>query len=391
VAHDRGFGRLLGVSTLTLAVALTIGACGGAPASVAPSFTATPSATATPAPTPSPTPIDVAAMFVKIISSPDFTAAATIKGRLKIGTVDGDLTGVVTGGAGDSSQSLTITAGSFTQVTSSTKIGDTSWSRKSPGPWLEDLKTSTPKKDLSDFLRGLSAVVDLGVETRGGKSLHHLQASGGNEIAGETLGFDVATAKDAKFTIDFYATDDGTPAIIAITGAWTTVSGDTEVPTTVTYELSFSDVGTAQTVTPPEGVWVRYTSKTHHYTMAHPADWTVESEKGKDSYLLNGQGYVYVAVTPYTGSTAKFVTALKASYKAPFGGDPASEAKWTLGGQPAVRLIYRYTNDTGQDVTIADDITTRDGAGWEVFIATGGGTEDISVFDQFVATFEFTP
>jgi hypothetical protein len=124
--------------------------------------------------------------------------------------------------------------------------------------------------------------------------------------------------------------------------------------------------------------------------MAHPADWTVESTKGKDSYLLSGQPYVYVAVTPFTGSTAKFVTALKASYKTPFGGAPKTEAPTNLGGAAAVRLVYEYTNAQAQDVTIADDIVSRDGSGWEVFIATAGGAADVAVFDQFVSTFAFT-
>jgi hypothetical protein len=41
-------------------------------------------------------------------------------------------------------------------------------------------------------------------------------------------------------------------------------------------------------------------------------------------------------------------------------------------------------------VTIADDVISRNATGWEVFLATAGGHEDIDVFDQFVATFQFT-
>ena len=41
-------------------------------------------------------------------------------------------------------------------------------------------------------------------------------------------------------------------------------------------------------------------------------------------------------------------------------------------------------------MTLVDDVTVRDGTGWEVFVATTGGREDIPIFDQFVSTFRFT-
>ncbi len=41
-------------------------------------------------------------------------------------------------------------------------------------------------------------------------------------------------------------------------------------------------------------------------------------------------------------------------------------------------------------MTLADDIISRNGTGWEVYIATTGGADDVALFDQFVATFEFS-
>ena len=111
---------------------------------------------------------------------------------------------------------------------------------------------------------------------------------------------------------------------------------------------------------------------------------------GKDTYLLSGQGRVYVATTAYKGSTAGFASALKVSYRKPFGGDPSSETQRTLGGEAALRLAYQYRNAAGQDSFIVDDVTTRGGNGWEVFLATPGGTEDVAIFNQFAATFTFT-
>jgi len=380
------------VATLTLAIALAVAACGGATASLEPSATPTPAATPTAAPTPSPTPVDVSAAFVKQIVAPDFSATAVVTGQLMVGPVEGQITGDAVFSGPNSSVSLSITAGTFKQTTDSISVGTSSWSRKSPGPWLEDPTKPSGSTDTSigDVLKSIISVEDLGIETRAARQLHHLRSSSGNAIPPAVFGVDTATAREAKFTLDFYATDDGTPAVMAIAGTWTQLSGGAEVPTRMTFDIAFDDIGEPQTITPPDDVWVRYTSKNLDYTMAHPADWTVESTKEKDSYLLNGQGYVYVAVTPFKGSTAKFVTALEASYKTPFGGDPKSETPTNLGGVAAVRLIYEYTNEQAQGVTIADDIVSRDGSGWEVFLATGGGSEDIKVFDQFVATFAFT-
>jgi len=382
---SRDCSRHLAIPTLSLTIVLLVAACGGATVSVAPSATATPTA----APTPSPTPIDVSAAFVKIATAPDFSAAGTIAGTVKIGPVDGTITGDGLFDAPDSSGTTTLTAGTFKEVTNSATVGNESWTRKEPGPWLVDT-SPTAGEGLDDYLRSVGAVVDLGVETHAGRQLHHLRPKGGNKVSPEALGFDVGNAKDAVFTVDLYAAEDGMPAIMTVTGSWTTASGGTPVPTSMTFDLVFSDVGKPQTITAPDDVWVRYTSSKLGYTMAHPADWTVESTKDQDAYLLNGQGYVYVGVTPFKGSTAKFVTALKAAYKKPFKGEPKSETPTRLGGEAAVRLVYEFTNDSDQAVTVADDVVARDGTGWEVYLVTAGGPEDIDVFDQFVATFEFT-
>ncbi len=377
--------------SLAFACALAIAACGAPATSIAPSQVATAAPSATAAPTPSPSAADVSAAFVKQLVSPTFSGTATITGDMTIGPLGGDITGSGTYNGQDSNMKLTINVGTFKQETETTKIGTSTWSRKSPGPWLEVPAKAAGARDtsLGGILRSIVTVNDVGVESRDGRQLHHLQSAEGNELAAAAFGLDESAAKDAEFTLDFYATDDGTPAIMAIDGSWTQVNGATGVPATMSFDLVLDNVGEPQVIDPPEDVWVRYTSDLG-YTMAHPPDWTVASKKNQDRYLLNDQPYIYVAVTPYKGSTAKFANELKASYKKPFKGEPKSEAATVLGGQPAVRLIYQYRNDEDQDVTIADDVISRDGIGWEVFLATAGGPEDIDVFDQFVATFQFT-
>lgn len=390
---DRSARRSPAVATLTALAAIALAACGGAATSSAPAAPSQAPASPTAAPTPSPSAADVAAVFIEQLTGPSFNATAKIDGTMTVGPVDGTITGDGVVSGANSSMTLAIDAEVFKQTTESIRVGGTSWSRKDDGPWLEDpaKPAGSSNNSLGEMLQTTKSVTDVGVEARGGRQLHHLRPSGGNAIPPSMFGVDPATAKDAKFTIDFYATDDGTPAVVAIAGTWTSQgSGGASLPTEMAFDITLDEVGEPQVINPPEDVWVRYTSKALGYTMAHPADWTVESKKGQDTYLLNDQGYVYVATTPYKGSTAKFVTDLKASYKKPFQGDPTTEAPTRLGGQPAVRLVYDYTNDQGQAVTIADDVISRDGTGWEVFLATAGGPEDIEVFDQFVSTFQFT-
>jgi hypothetical protein len=379
-------------------VVVMVAACGGSTASPTAAPTPSPStavATATPAPTPSPSPADVSAAFVKAITAPDFNAAATISGTVTISGIEGTLSGDALK-VGDADQSTTVIeiAGNK-QTTDSIEVGPSSpggagaWKRQGSGPWVAQ-KPST-KPSLFESIAALSGIEDVGVVTKDGKSLHHLKPSASGEITPEALGFDVEGAKDPTFTMDLYATDDGTPAIIAINGSWTQVSDGTESPIDIDVEYAFSEPSATQTIVAPPDPWTLYTSSTFTYEMAHPDAWTVESAKDKDSYLLDGQPYVYVAPQKVAKSLTltQFADALKKVYKPQFG-TPTSVTDTRLDNQPAKRLIFEFTNKAKQDVTLVDDVAVRDSMGWEVFVATTGGTDDIPIFDQFVSTFHFT-
>ena len=96
--------------------------------------------------------------------------------------------------------------------------GAKSWTRQDQGPWVEREPKDQPS--LFETIEALSGIEDVGVVMKDGKPLHHLQAKGGNEISPEALGFDIEGATDPSFTLDLYATEDGTPAIIAVNGSW---------------------------------------------------------------------------------------------------------------------------------------------------------------------------
>ena len=376
-------------STGLLLMVVLVAACGSSASSLAPSVAPTVASTPTAIPTPSPSPVDVPAAFVEAMADPTFSATATITGTLTVGKVDGHIIGSALFSGANSSQSLTITTSGYMQQTESVQIGDASWSRQAPGPWLKDPAKPVGQNDsLNGILKTLSTVQDLGIESRGGEPLHHLRSSKGNAVPPSVFGVTSGTTRDAVVTLDFYATDTGAPAILAIDGSWIQVDGATEVPTRMAFDIALGDIGKPQTIVAPDDVWVRYSSKVHHYTMAHPADWTVKTEEFLDTYLRDGVPVVYVAIGPYTGTTAALVTALKKTYAKDLG-DPAGETATRLGGQPAVRLTYTGKSAAGMDTTLADDIISRDGTGWEVYIATTGGAADLALFDGFVASFEF--
>ena len=373
---------------LVAIVAILAAACGDPNGSPTPA--ATPIATPAP-PTPSPTPADVSADFVRIIGAPDFSARADIAGTVSFGTTAGQLTGDAVFAGPSSSLTMEIDLGGTTQETASVTVGSKHWERDSPGPWLAGPDADPSQGSLTGMLEAIASAEDLGVVAKDGRQLHHLRPTDGGSISPAAVGFDVEGATDVAFAMDFLATDDGTPAIIGIDGSWTQTEGDAAVPVAIDFEFALSEVGTPHSVSPPDDVWTVNRSKTFPYTMAHPATWTVESSKTEDAYAIDGQPYVYVAPQKLAKALAvdDFVASLQAFYQDDFG-KPTSQVATTLGGQPAVRMIYAFTNAQGQDVTFVDEVTVRGRTGWEVFLVTAGGADDIPIFDQFVATFAFT-
>jgi hypothetical protein len=374
------------------AIALGIGAvgCDPTPPPTA-SPTAIPTAVASPSATPSPSPAAVTTEFLRIVAAPDFSATAAVSGTVTIAGTAGGITGDAVFAGPDASLAMTIALAGASRETASVSIGRQHWERHSPGPWLAKPDADPLTGSLSGMLAAIASVEDLGVVARDGRQLHHLRPQGGGTISPATIGFEVDGATDAVFSMDIYTADDGTPAVLGINGAWTQAQGDAAVPIGIDVAFAFEAVGAPQTVAPPVGVWTVSTSTTFPYSMAHPPDWTIESSKTEDAYAVDGQPYVYVAPQKLAKgvSVDEFSASLQDFYLDDFG-KPTSVVARPLGGQPGYRLTYRFTNDRGQDVTFVDDITVRDRTGWEVFLVTAGGAEDIPIFDQFAATFRFT-
>jgi hypothetical protein len=374
------------------ALSLVLAACGGSTTSQPPISVALPS---NGGPSASVSAADVKAAFLDAIADPKFAGKATISGSITLAGIDGEVSGDWTFDGPDSHISTTISLPGNEETNESITIGPDGWERRGDGPWLEREKAPDPSKSFTRMLAVLSGIEDRGIESKDGVELHHFQPANGGDVPPDALGFENALTRDAKATADFYATDDGTPEIFIFHVTWTQAIGGQDAAVTMDMQMDLDQIGSAQSIQPPgeDEVWRRYKSSLG-YTMAYPPGWTVSHAKTEDSYLIDNQGYVYVALQtlPSGEKLSSFQGDLMASYKQQFGTEPDSRESTRIGGLPAFRLVYHFKNKSDQDVALVDVGTLHAGQGWEVFILTlAGGTEsdDIDVFDDFVSTFTF--
>jgi hypothetical protein len=282
--HSRA-GSLLSLVTAGLLVA----ACGGSPAASAdPGPTASPVAV-TPAPTasPSPTPVaDVSKLFTAQLVNPQFEGAGPISGSMTIGNLAGSIAGTMQMKGKDTTFEMTIEIPNVLSSTSaSVEVDGTEYTSKDGGPWF---KAEAPATD-----SGLSTAVsvaaltatDAGIVTMQGQQLHHMVPGNAGTITAADLGMTDPSMADAKGTLDFYARDDGSLAVMSVGLEWTVDSGGTPVPVAMTLDFAFDENPTVS-IAPPDEIWTRYTSKQHAYTIGYPADWQLIKSESADEMDL---------------------------------------------------------------------------------------------------------
>lgn len=399
--------RRSGLAT-ALATLLVVGACGTttptppssvgpsvAPASVAPSVAPTAAPTAAPTPAPTPTPLDAVTPFLAAIGMPGFTARATVSGMLVVGTATSPIAGTYDVSGTDYHRALKIGAG--TKVTTKHLIVSESaaYTATGDGPWFEAAFPAAGS-GLASVLHSIQVVVDRGVETKNGRQLHHLVATGAL-LPPAVLGLTDPSITAVTGTLEFWVSDDGTPQVIGATGAWTQKSGkDPAAPATLTAELAVASGG-AVAVTAPEMVWKRVKSTRYRYSMAYPTDWEYEKGSGtKWDYFqspdvnyvgmhsLSNQGYslnaivsAFIRYEPRSSGISKFKVESNKAAK--------------LADVRARRLEYRekYKGDT---YYVIDVVSVHKGRVYDIeYVSLRKLTaEDRALFDQFLSTFQFT-
>ncbi|HEX4897637.1 MAG TPA: hypothetical protein VFV53_04690 [Candidatus Limnocylindrales bacterium] len=389
------------LATVLLATALLVAACGGSGSSIE-------LATPTLRPTPTPTPLDVGQAFLDRVSEPGFTAKITLSGTMEMG-VSATVTGTISGSGEDSRTLIELDFGDTSIETETITVDGTTYSRTEPGPWLEATTSSAglppappsasgvPAADdvtLTAWLRRLQTIRDLGVETRNGERLHHLSV-GREPVPPAVIGFDSPMFIDPSLTIDFYARDDGTPAVFAVEGSWRQIVGAEEVTVDLAMDMTLSMIGIPIAIKAPRDVWVTYESPLG-YSMSHPEDVTVESRDGYDVYLqdkFDGYELIYVDSWPEAAglSTGGFRDALL-EYVGDSWGDPTmTPVAYSLAGEPAYFARFKYAYDDGSPATVIDVMAMHEDIGWEITLNTDPSWEtiDTNLLKRFLATFAF--
>jgi hypothetical protein len=366
-------GSLERIAALTTAL-IVVTAC-GAPATQPGSPSAAPSVVAI---TPSPAPtVDVAAAFGRKLVA-GLHGTGTISGAVSVGTLEFPVTGSIAVAGQDSKTTVVVQVAGQPQASSNLSVAGKRYTSTQDGPWFEN--TSPVNTSFtSAFTNAAATVVDMGVETKLGRSLHHLVPKGGSGITGEQLGMTDESMRDAAGDLEFYAQEDGTLAVLSMALAWTQKSAGADLPAKMQLDLSFDSV-TDPTIAPPDDVWKRYTSDRYHYSIGYPDVWTVFKDIGEADVIGSSAtefSFVLLEVQPkpLTDDLQSYVDAwtkaTRQSYKKlKFTVDESI----TVGGQPAHRFAY-HDRIQGNDVYSVFTLLIRGRDGYQIGLIGPKGQE----------------
>lgn len=368
--------------TLTVLLALGLVACGGG-------TTTAPAPSPTPTPTPTPAPFDVGAAFLDIVTNDVFSGRIDMTGTMELG-VTAEISGSIDTAGEDTKMVFTTTVAGTSQTSETVTVDGVTYTRTNAGPWLvkEDEGSASSGNGFSAWLRSLKKVEDLGVVTKDGDQLHHLKPD--KPLPDDA--FLGSAMNDAEFTIDLYAKDDGTPAVFTIDGSWSQEINGQPFKVEMTMDMAFSKLGASIAVLKPSDVWTRSESALG-YSMAHPADFSVETRDGYDAFVKGREDWFYVTTWPDASglSADGFRDAVIANYAPDFGQPVITPTASTLAGEPAWAVAWQFTNDSGEVNRLHGVLAMHANVGWEVSLLTlpEVETDDLTLFNTSLTTFQF--
>ena len=244
-------------------------------------------------------------------------------------------------------------------------------------------------------MRSILDVTDVGIETRQGQALHHLEPRDRASIPMSAIGATTSTG-DGVVTVDFYVKDDGTPVVMAIEASWTQVNGAATMAASMAVDYTFSNVGGRIAIAPPEEVWATFTSKRFGYSIAYPSDWEAHPSAGKtkpDELLGADSTGVYVNRYATKGATLNQVTAgylaeLKRTSKAKVTSNTAT----SVDGLRARRVEWSATFD-GTRVWEIDTLVVHGKQAYYIGYATleKPTATDRTIVENLIASMAFSP
>jgi hypothetical protein len=291
---------------------------------------------------------------------------------------------------------VTVTLAAGKRTTSDTITTDTKEYTKKFGQWFETPKTSSGS-DFGKILAATGGFVDAGMDTRDGKSLHHLTLADASKITGTDIGLPIGVAASAKVTVEGWADDTGTPIAMRVNASWDQpTSGGATTPAQMVIDMAFN--GTAATAAEPTGsdLWVMKKSKFFTYTMGVPSDWTYV--KGTKKYFDAWNGFdtgAQVGGYAAKGWTTNTWTAYAIKHPTSWMSDikkahsSSSTATHVAGTAARTFLMWGTVKSTVWYHQVA--ITSHGGKIWTIVYATPRKptAEDKAMFASFLASFSF--
>lgn len=390
--------RRLAMMAVTVILTVGLASCGGAASPSASSSADASDAAATTTASPTASPIDIAEAFATKVRG-SLTFSAELSGYVRVGGVEGEMSGELQAVGGDVHNLTVITfPGLPPQETETIAVDGKSYKRTAQGYWLQS-EGGAGGSGTDPVSMALSNADDLevvGTEEHDGETLHRIESNDPPDITPETLNITDPSVTDFAAEVAFLAKDDGTPAGIVFTASWT--QGPADAPVPAEFELRYMTVDRIGEIEAPDDPWALYRSAELGYQMAYPADWDVTFEPAAaefpESDLYFGPVDGQVDVIRYTdlgGALANEWFRASADFlTTTFGTAPEVLATLSLAnGLEAQILAGHYTEGAltyfyQQGVVFGGDVA------WDVYwySSPGNEEEDQARFLQFVNSFE---
>jgi hypothetical protein len=386
-----GTTRGLRLRSLALATGLVVAACQNTP-TLAPSagVTSTASPPASTAPSPSAAAVDVAPLFVEAMKHLD-SGIVELDGSATVGPIKVDVSGTTTFDGPDNKGTVTSTVAGVSTVTETVLVAGKAYSKTGDGPWL-----AVPTPSSNGFQSKLtnvtaSSLTDKGTTTRNGATVHQLE---GSDVLNPGDLLSSATGiSNVQGTTTFYCKDDGTPVGATIDMTWSQTAGAAALDASMTFEITFSSIGSAQTISAPAEVWKRFNVDKRGYSLAYPPNYDHTARQGFDYFVGPDDTFFFgsrIATQGYTlNIIAKSeVSSAKSSLKA----KSVSNEDVVMGGIPGRLLKTSGTSaDLGGKVAFFEAIVVKGKYAYFVAWVSHAGDEaaDLATFMQVVSTFQF--
>ena len=389
----QGTLRGLRPSLLALATALVV-ACQNTP-TVAPSPGGSTTPSAAPpstAPSPSEAAVDVAPLFVEALKHLD-SGIVEIEGTATVGPIKVDVSGTTTFDGPDNKGKVTSTVGGVATVSETVKVAGQAYAKSGDGPWLAVAASSG--KDLSSSLKNASAssFTDKGTTTRNGATVHQLEGTGSAAFDPSVFLSSATGISNVHGTTTFYCKDDGTPVGATIDLTYTQTIGGQALDAALNFEITFSSIGSSQTIRAPEVVWKRFNVEKRGYSVAYPPNYDHTARQAFDYFVGPNDSFFFGSRVATQGYTLNIITKSEiSSAKTSLKAKAVSNEDVVVGGIPGRLLKATGSSaDLGGKVVFYEAIVVK--GKYAYFIAwvshVGNEAEDLATFMQVLSTFQF--